>query len=424
MPSTRFWHPFADMAKVDGNEIVIERGEGVWVWDTEGRRYLDANAGLWYCNVGHGRSELARAAAAQAEKLAAYSAFGPFATPPALDLAERVAELAPMADGVVFFTSGGSEAVETAAKIARRYWNAVGQSGRQAIVIRENAYHGMGGFGTSLAGILPNINGFGDLVPHVVTVPHDDAAALDRLLIEQGDQVAAFIGEPVIGAGGVIPPSEGYWPEVQRTCRKHDVLVITDEVVTGFGRLGNWFGSERYGLEPDIVTTAKGITSGYLPLGGCIVGPRVHEPFWSGRAGVLRHGFTYSGHATACAVALANLDVLEQEKLVERVADLEPALAEALAPLAASPLVGEVRVAGLLGGVQLDADVTAVSPDLAERVVALLRERGVLLRAIAGPTLQISPAFIIQQSEIRLLAETILDALNAAEAELELTIHA
>ena len=261
-PMNRLWHPFSDMTVVAGHELVLERGEGVWVWDTKGRRYLDATAGLWFCNVGHGRAELAEAGAFQMRRLAAYSTFGDLANEPALALAELLAAHAPIRDGVVFFTSGGSEAIETAAKIVRRYWAVVGQPSRQVVVVREGAYHGMAGFGTSFAGIEANAAGYGDLLPGVVKVPRDDTAALARAFEEHRGRVAAFLGEPVQGAGGIYPPPEGYWAAAQDLCRAHDVLLIADEVVTGFGRLGRWFGSERYGLEADLVVGAKGITSG------------------------------------------------------------------------------------------------------------------------------------------------------------------
>ena len=413
---TRFWHPFADMSAVAGNEVVIDRGEGAWVWDTDGRRYLDANAGLWYCSVGHGRAELAEAAARQMSRLAAYSNFGPFASPPTLRLAERVSGLAPMTDAAVFFTSGGSESVDSAAKLVRRYWDAVGQPERQTIIVRQHAYHGMAAYGTSLAGIPANAAGYGDLVPHVVRVPYDDVAAVERALADHAGQVAAFFGEPVIGAGGIYPPPEGYWPAVERACRAADVLLVADEVVTGFGRLGRWFGSQRYEIQPDIVTGAKGITSGYVPLGVMLVGPRVQEPFWNGSAGVFRHGYTYSGHATACAVGLANLDIVEREDLVGRAARLEPVLASLMAPLAENPLVGEIRCAGMLAAVQLGADALVERPGLADAVVGLLRQRGILLRALAGGALQVSPPLVVTEEQLRLLAAGIEDALEAARA--------
>ena len=414
---TRLWHPFADMARVAGAELVLARGDGAWLEDEQGRRYLDATASLWYCNVGYGRAELAEVAAAQMRELAAYSTFGAYANRPALELADRLAEIAPVADAAVFLTTGGSDAVDTAGKLARRYWQLQDRPERTVLVARSEAYHGMNAYGTSLAGIAPNATGWGTLVADVVHVPHDDAAALERVLAEQGERIAAFIGEPVIGAGGVIPPPDGYWDRVQRACAAHDVLLIADEVVTGYGRTGPWFACERYGIEPDLVTTAKGLTSGYLPLGAVLCGPRVRDALWAESAGPFRHGYTYSGHAAGCAVALRNLEIIEREGLRDRVRALEPVLARAMAELESEPLVEDTRSAGLLAAVQLDAEARAAVPDLADRVVAALQEDGVLIRALVGHSLQLSPPFVIAEEEIELIGERMAGALQRVGAE-------
>ncbi|HEY6549498.1 MAG TPA: aminotransferase class III-fold pyridoxal phosphate-dependent enzyme [Vicinamibacteria bacterium] len=413
--TTRFWHPFADMAVAAGDELVLDRGEGVWLWDEAGNRYLDSTAALWYCNVGHGRSELAAAASAQMTRLAACSNFDRLANRRALDLAERVAARAPMKDAVVFFTSGGSESVDTAAKMVRRYWAVTGKPERQTIVVREHAYHGMAGYGTSLAGIPGNYSGFGELVPGVVRVPADDLKALRQVFEEGEGRIAAFFGEPVIGAGGVRPPAEGYWKAVADLCRRSDVLLVVDEVVTGFGRLGEWFASTRYGIEPDLVTGAKGVTSGYVPLGVVICGPRIQEPFWRGNAGLFRHGYTYSGHPTACAVGLANLDILEREALVDRVRTLEPVLAREVGRLRSHPAVAEVRAAGLLAGVELSPE-RLQSAGYLDRVVKEAGRRGVLTRALVGKALQISPPFVITEDQIRGLVDTLSAAFDAASS--------
>jgi putrescine aminotransferase len=414
---TRLWHPFADMARVAGRELVLARGDGAWLEDEQGRRYLDATASLWYCNVGYGRAELAEAAAAQIRELAAYSTFGAYANRPALELADRLAEIAPVPDAAVFLTTGGSDAVDTAGKLARRYWQLHDRPERTVLVARSEAYHGMNAYGTSLAGIAPNAAGWGTLVADVVHVSHDDAAALERVLAEQGARIAAFIGEPVIGAGGVIPPPDGYWERVQRACAAHDVLLIADEVVTGYGRTGPWFACERYGIEPDLVTTAKGLTSGYLPLGAVLCGPRVRDALWAESAGPLRHGYTYSGHAAGCAVALRNLEIIEREGLRDRVRALEPVLARAMAELESEPLVEETRSAGLLAAVQLDAEARAAVPDLADRLVAALQDDGVLMRALVSHSLQLSPPFVIAEEEIELIGERIAGALQRVGAE-------
>lgn len=422
--STRLWHPFANMVDVAGREVAIDRGEGVWLWDTEGRRYLDATASLWYCFVGHGRTELAEAAAGQMKRLAAYSVFGDLANEPALRLAERISSLSPMPQTAVFLTSGGSESIETAAKLARRYWTAIGHPEKQLLVTREGSYHGMAGYGTSLAGIAPNAAGYGDLVPGVLRISPDDPAAFQKVLEDHPRQVAAFFGEPVRGAGGVYGPAENYWQEIERLCRQHDVLLAVDEVITGFGRMGAWFASSRFGIEPDIITGAKGVTSGYLPLGVVLCGPRSQEPFWRGKAGVFRHGYTYSGHATACAVALANLAIIENEKLTERARAHEPVLAAELKRLLGHPLVQEVRCCGLMGAVELSAKARANQPQVVDAAVIEARRHGVLTRALVGHSLQISPPLVISGEEIREMVDGLAAALNAVEKTLPAALHA
>jgi putrescine---pyruvate transaminase len=355
------WNPFGNMASLAGQTITMVRGEGCWVTDDQGRRYLDAKV---------------------------------FLTP-----------------------GGGSAAVDTAAKLARGYWRAVGQPAKQVCLGRTHAYHGMNAYGTSLGGIPANTDPFGPLVPGVEPVPWDDPAALGKTIEQVGaERVAAFFCEPVIGAGGVYPPPEGYLARARDICRQHDVLFIADEVITGFGRTGRWLASERFGLDPDLITTAKGLSSGYAPIGAVIAAERVAEPFWRpGSAEVFRHGYTYSGHPTACAVAIANLDLIEREQLVSRVAALEPVLAAALRPLADHPLVAEVRAGtGLLAAVEIDESPRAADPGLAQRLVAVIRERGVITRLLRGVALQVSPPFVITEAEIRQIAEVFAAALDAA----------
>lgn len=407
-----FWHPFADMAQVAGRELVIVSGSGSTVVAEDGREFLDATAGLWYCNVGHGRDEIAQAAAAQMRAIASYSAFGDLATRPALDLAERLAGLAPMADAKVFFTSGGSDAVDTAVKLARRYWSLRGRPDRSVIVTRSRSYHGMHLAGTSLAGIDANREGHGPLDSQVARVAWDDPDDLaDRLDRLGPERVAAFFCEPVIGAGGVYPPPPGYLDAVRRACRDRDVLFVADEVITGYGRTGRMFASD--GLDPDLVLTAKGLTSGYLPMGAVLVAGRVAEPFWTG--GVWRHGYTYSGHAAAAAVALANLGIVDREGLVARVAAAQLTLAAALAPLRAHDWVAQVRTAaGLLGAVQLEPGLLAEDPAALGRVVSGLRDRGILTRPLADGSLQVSPPFVITRAELHRIGAAMDDALAAA----------
>lgn len=413
---TTFWHSFADMAAVEsGGELVIDRGEGAHVWDEEGRRYLDATAALWYCNVGYGQEEIAEAAYRQLLRLSAYSTFGNLSNRPAIELAERVGDLAPVQGSKVFLTSGGSDSIDTATKMARRYWQLLGETERTLLVTREHAYHGMHVAGTSLAGIEANAAGHGPLVGDVVKVAWDSAAALREAIAFAGPQrVAAFFCEPVIGAGGVFAPPEGYLAEVRAICKETGVLFVADEVITGFGRVGDWFASSRWSLEPDIVTCAKGITSGYLPMGAVIAAPGVAEPFWRPNAGLWRHGYTYSGHATAAAAALANLDVMERETLPKRALVLEQDLADALAPLAGHELVGEVRAGvGVLAAVQLSAGALEAEPGLPARLVAACREQGILTRALGIGALQVSPALVLDRDELDELRDGLSAALDA-----------
>lgn len=405
---TALWHPQAHMPSVEGNELVLVRGEGGWVWDREGRRYFDVPASLWYCNIGHGRRELGDAAAAQMGALESYSCFDRLASVPTLELAERVAELLPIPDAKIFFTSGGSDGIELTAKLVRRYWSALGRPEKQKIVSRDRAYHGLHTYGTAITGIEIYTEGIGRLISETVRVPATSIEALARLFEERDSEIAAFFCEPVIGTGGVIPPPPGYLEEARRLCSVHDVLFVADEVITGFGRVGAMFGCTRFGLEPDVMVMAKGITSGYIPLGAVAVGPRVAEPFWRADSELIfRHGLTYSGHATACAVALAVLDILERESIVEQAAALEPVITEAIAPLASHPLVNEVR-----SGVGVIAGVELVDQGVAERVRNHCLEAGFLMRVITAATLQISPPLITQPSEIQAIVDAIASALD------------
>jgi len=410
--STRLWHPFAAMGKVDGHELVLTRGNGSRIWDAEGNEYVDATAGLWFCNVGHGRGEIADAVAAQLRLLAAHHVFGDHANQPALELAGRLADLAPVEDAAVFFGTGGGEAVETAAKIVRRYWALQGQPERTVIVSRRFAYHGTNAYGTSLSGIPAVRDGYGTLVSDVAEVAHDDAADLERALDELGDRAAAFLGEPMIGAGGAIPAPDGYWQTVERICRDRGVLLVADEVISGFGRLGRWFGCERYGFTPDLMTCAKGISSGYVPLGAVVVAGHVREPFWRDDAAPFVHGGTYAGHPAACVAGLVNLDILERERLVERVATLEPVLSRMLAPLGDLPGVGGVRSVGLAGAVELDAALLAEHPAAGAAVVLAARKHGVLTRLLRGVALQISPPFVVTEDELAKVVDAIAASLR------------
>jgi putrescine---pyruvate transaminase len=410
---TRLWHPFADMETVRNSEFVLERGDGVWVFDTHGRRYLDASSSLWYANVGHGRSEIADAVRAQMTRLETYSAFGDFSNEPARTLADRLCSLAPIADARVFLTTGGGEAIDTAAKLARQYWATQGMPDRVHLISREAGYHGTNGFGTSVSGIEANRAGFGPLIPETSVVAHDSLSALEDAIHRIGpERVAAFFVEPVIGAGGVYPPVDGYMEGVAAICQEAEVLLIVDAVICGFGRLGSWFGVERWSLQPDMIAFAKGVTSGYLPLGGVIASARVAEPFWDTGGRHFRHGATYSAHATCCAAALANIEILDHEELIARGAELERPLLDALAPLGNHPLVGEIRGGtGLMACVELNAGMSGPGSQATD-VTAAMRERGVLARPL-GRAIAFSPPLTIEPDHLSLIADTTRQALDA-----------
>ncbi|BCN43786.1 aspartate aminotransferase family protein [Prescottella equi] len=409
MVSGALWHGFADMGAVqrDG-AFVVSRGEGAYIWDDAGTRYLDATAGLWFTNVGHGRTEIADAVAAQLSKVAHFSNFGDFTSDTTVALAERLGAIAPVPGSKVFFTSGGSDSVDSAAKLARRYWNEMGRPGKKLIVGRQKAYHGMHVAGTALAGIPVNREGYGELMPDARTVGWDDAKSLLELIEREGaDAIAAFFCEPIIGAGGIYLPPEGYLTEVRDICREHDILFVVDEVVTGFGRIGgSWFASTRFGLEPDMITTAKGLTSGYVPMGAVFVAPTVAEPFFGG--GVWwRHGYTYGGHAGAAAAAMANLDIVERENLLAESKRLESSLHEHLAPLAEHPRVAEVR-----SGLGAVAAVQLVDPAEALPFVKTLRAHGVSGRAAGQGAMQFSPSFVMTDEQVAEMAAGVRAALG------------
>lgn len=417
---TRFWHPVADMHAVAASgELILDRADGCHVWDEQGRRYLDATAALWYANVGYGREEIVAAAAAQMRRMHAYSHYGDVSSRPTTELAQRISAVAPMDDAAVFFTSGGGESVETAVKLVRRYWSLLDQPERTVLVSRERAYHGLAGYGMSIVGSDVFKTGVGPLAGDTLRVPWDDADALAQAIDRIGaERVAAFFCEPVVGAGGVLLPPQGYLQAAREVCRTRGVLFVADEVICGFCRTGDWFASGRFGLEPDLVTFAKGITSGYVPLGGVIVGRTVQEPFWqTGAAGVWRHGYTYSGHSTATAAAHANLDIMEREGLAARARELERELTEALSPLVEHELVSELRSGlGALAAVQIDPALLADDPGLSDRVTLTARRHGVLTRTLTGGGLQISPPLVIRREQLDELAGGLRGALDDVAA--------
>jgi adenosylmethionine-8-amino-7-oxononanoate aminotransferase len=416
--STSLWHPFADMSKVKDAPFTIVKAEGCYVTDDQGKSYLDATASLWYMNVGHGRHEIIDAIARQGRELAAYSTFGDVSNRPAEALAERLSQLAPTKGSKVIFVGSGGEAVDTAAKLARRYFSAIGEPTRRYILHRHHGYHGTNGYGTSLAGIDANRTGFGDLIRETKEVPYDDAEALEAAIVEVGQEnVAAFIVEPVIGAGGVYPPPPGYLETVATICERHGVLLIVDAVICGFGRLGTYFASERFGIQPDLITFAKGVTSGYQPLGGVVASPKIAEPFFEGTsAPVFRHGPTYAGHPLCCAAALANLDILDRESLIERGADLEKPLFEALQRATrSSSIVSETRGGvGLLGAVQLSQEYLAAHPAGVTQLQNEMRREGVIVRSLIG-CVAVSPPLTVTLEQIDQIGTAFTHALERME---------
>jgi len=412
---TDFWHSFADMAAVEeSGELTIERGEGVFVYDDRGRKYLDSTASLWYCAIGHGRGEVADAVERQMRTLETYSTFQDLTSRPTSELAERLADIAPVRGSKVFLTSGGSDSIDTAAKLARRYHQLRGDHDRVLFATRDGSYHGMHLGGTSLAGIEANR---AEPAFEVIKAPRDSAEGLASSLDRAGsERVAAFYCEPVIGAGGVFAAPDGYLTETRELCRERGILFIADEVITGFGRCGEWFASGRWGLEPDLITCAKGVTSGYLPLGAVVTAPWVAEPFWSSDAGMWRHGYTYSGHATVAAAALANLAIIEEEGLIGAGLDLEVRLDTALSSLSAHPMVSEIRAGtGAMAAVQLDPAQIEADPSLPPRAVQACRQAGIMTRTLATGAIHVSPPLVINGEELRLLADGIRYALDRLE---------
>jgi putrescine---pyruvate transaminase len=422
-------HPLTDHSLLaESGPLVVVRGEGCELITEDGRRLIDGSAGLWTVNLGHGREDLIEAATRQLSQLAYASTFGGVSSPPAIELAERIAELAPGDLNGVFLVSGGSEANETAVKLARRHWIRNEQRSKSIVIAHDRGYHGLAGLTTNLTRLAPYHDDFGRDAADVVEVPAPytyrcdagvpcdpetclvcSGAALASRIEELGaDRVAAVIVEPVFGSGGVIVPPSGYLRRVREVCDRFDVLMIADEVITGFGRTGSWFGVERDGVVPDMITFAKGVTSGYVPLGGVIVA----DPLWEElrdpeRApGFLMHGFTFSGHPVACAVALANIEAIEREDMLARVREASASLARLAEPLADLPDVGELRQAGLMLGVELVRD-----RETRERWPAALgrgrsaateaRERGLLTRGLLDDIICLAPPFTISEPQLR-----------------------
>ncbi len=403
MPNT-FLHPFAKPTR--GDFVTIARGDGALLWDSDGNELIDAMASLWYCNVGHGRAEIADAVAEQIRTIETYSCFDPFTNAPAEQLAERIVSLTSTPDARVFFAGSGSEAIDSAMKIARLTHVLAGQPERRLIISRVRGYHGTNYGGTSAQGLPLNKQGYGELLGDVVQVPSDDIEALSVLMSQHSDRVAAVLTEPVQGAAGVFPPADGYLESARHLCDQHGALLIFDEVITGFGRLGSWFAAQHYGVQPDMTTFAKAVTSGYQPLGGVIVGTKVREALESDPSFILRHGYTYSGHASACAAALTNLAIIERENLIGEVARIGARLGGGLRALADDGAIDHVRGDGAIYGAGLRGDQDAGA--IRDR----MQQLGVVVRAIGTDTLTFCPPLVITDDQI----DRVVDALAHAAA--------
>ena len=421
-------HPLTDHSQLPEVEpLVVERGEGCELIATDGERPIDGLAGLWTVNLGHSRQDLVDAAAAQMRRLPYGSTFGGVSSPPAIELAERIADLAPPGLSGVFFVSGGSEANETAIKLARRHWVRRERPQKSKVLAHDRSYHGLSGVTTTATRLDPYHGEFGAEAPDVVEVPVPytyrcpagvpcepatcpvcRGEVLERTIEELGaERIAAVMVEPVFGSGGVIVPPRGYLRRLREICERHELLLIVDEVITGFGRTGTWFGCEHEAVSPDMITFAKGVSSGYVPLGGVVVGDELWDDLRdpAQHPGVLMHGFTHSGHPVACAVGLANIEAIEREGLLARVEEASRTLATLIAPLRDHPEVGEVRQAGLMVGIELveDKETRARWPVEARRgrrAAAETRRQGLLTRGLLDDILGFAPPFTISDETL------------------------
>lgn len=439
-------HPLTDHSQLPTTgPLVISEGVGCELIAENGQRLIDGLAGLWTVNLGHGRQDLIEAAHAQLQKLPYVSTFGGVASPPAIELAERIAALAPAGLSGVFFASGGSEANETAIKLARRHWIRRGEPRKSIVLTHDRGYHGLTGRTTTATRLRPYHVDFGIPAPDFAEVPAPytyrcaagvpcdpctcpicTGEALEAKIGELGaERIAALIVEPVFGSGGVIVPPPGYLQRLREVCDRNEILLVADEVITGFGRTGTWFGCDHEDVAPDLITFAKGVTSGYIPLGGVVVSDSLWDDLRdpSKRPGYLMHGFTHSGHPVACAVALANIEAIERENLLVRVREASERLAKLVAPLREHPEVGEVRQAGLMIGVELVCDKESRERWPAEacrgrRVASEARDRGLLTRALLDDILCLAPPFTISDEMMGRAVEILGDSIEASRGQI------
>ncbi|RNF40352.1 aspartate aminotransferase family protein [Planococcus salinus] len=432
-----FIHPTSSIRdqQEKGAKVIFEKGEGIYLTDKNGKKYIDAMSSLWNVNIGHGRKELGEAARQQMDQLAFSSAFSTFSHEPTIQLAKKIADLAPSNLNAIFFTSGGSESNDSAFKLVRHYWRIQGQPERNKIVSLKRGYHGVAAGATSATGIPEFWDMAGQLQSGFVhaATPYWEGTqgsikSIREVIEAEGPEtIAAFIAEPIQGAGGVLVPPSDYFQEIRKLCDDYGIVFIADEVITGFGRTGTMFGLEHSGVQPDMMTFAKGVTSGYFPLGGVIVSDQIHGVLKEKSMGTLFHGFTYSGHPTAAAVALKNIEIIEKEGLVENSRKMGELLLEGFKKLKADlQIIGDVRGVGLLGAVELMEDPSAnkrFSPELkvAGKVIEALHQRGVICRAVAYEGTDIicfSPPLVIKEEEVKTLLEKLREAISEVAQEL------
>jgi putrescine aminotransferase len=423
-----YLHPFTDHKDLGQKKSrIITRADGVYIYDADGNKILDGMSGLWCVNTGYGRDELVDAIEKQLRQLPYYNSFFQCAHPPSIELSRMLVEITQPQFNHVFFTGSGSESIDTIIRMVRQYWQLMGQPNRQTIIARVNAYHGSTVGGASLGGMKPMHNQGGTPLAGIehIAQPYwfgsdrklspeefglHAARALDEKIRKLGvENVAAFVAEPIQGAGGVIIPPDSYWPEIQKICDEHGILLVTDEVICGFGRLGAWFGADYFGVKPDLMTFAKGVTSGYLPLGGVMVGDRVSEVLID-KGGEFFHGYTYSGHPACCAAAIETLNILHREKLIERVRDdIGPYMQKKWHSLAEHPIVGETRMVGLIGALELVASKSPIRKfDSNAGVGTICRDflvnNGLVMRAV-GATIVVAPPLVLSHAQADELIE-------------------
>jgi len=435
-----YLHPFTDHKDLGAKKSrIITRADGVYIYDADDNQILDGMSGLWCVNAGYGRDELVDAAANQLRELPYYNSFFQCAHPPSIELSRMLMEITQPQFNRVFYTGSGSESIDTMIRMVRRYWDLLDRPERQFIISRENAYHGSTVAGASLGGMRPMHEQGGTLggIAHIEqpywfgsdrTLSPDEfglqtARALEKKIEELGpERVAAFVAEPIQGAGGVVIPPDTYWPEIQRICDDYGILLVTDEVICGFGRLGEWFGADYYGVKPDLMTFAKGVTSGYLPLGGVMVGDRVSDVLID-KGGEFYHGYTYSGHPASCAVAIENIHILKRENLIERVRDdIGPYLQGKWQTLAEHPIVGETRMVGLMGALELVGNKETLErfdEDAGAGTICRdhLVNNGLVMRAV-GDSIVVAPPLVLTYEQADELVEKTWKCLDLTQQSL------